>query len=90
MTDGKPSLNSASILFIVQDRLSIEVYKTPSYKSEVNGQIEDFHRTLAEIMRCMKKDGVHIHGTFGEPHERSAYEYKCSFHSDTGWKPIEV
>jgi hypothetical protein len=84
--DNEKSLNSASIKFMMEDELKIKVYKTPPYKSEVNGQIERFHSTLSEIMRCLKADG--IGRNFQELLERSVNEYNHTVHSTTGKKPV--
>lgn len=86
--DNEKSLNSASITFMMEDQLKIKVFKSPSYKSEVNGQVERFHSTLSEIMRCLRLDGTHR--SFEELLERSVYEYNYTIHSTTGKKPIEL
>lgn len=86
--DNERSLNSASIVFMMEDQLKINIFRTPSYRSEANGQVERFHSTLSEIMRCLKTDG--IHRSFEELLERSVYEYNYSIHSTTGKKPIEL
>lgn len=36
--------------------LSIEIYFTPTQKSEVNGQVKGFHSTLIEIYRCVSRE----------------------------------
>lgn len=79
--DNEPSLNSASIMFMMKDDLKINVFTTPSYRSESNGQIERFHSTLAELMRCLKEDGTSRN--FEELLERSVNEYNHSIHSTT-------
>lgn len=86
--DNEKALNSASITFMIQDQLNIEIFKTPPYKSTVNGQVERFHSTLAEIMRCLKTEK--IHRNYEELLDRSVYEYNCSIHSTTGKKPVEL
>lgn len=86
--DNEKSFNSASICFLLQDQLGIEIYKTPPYSSSVNGQVERFHSTLSEIMRCLKTDQTHR--TFEELLDRSVYEYNFSIHSTTKKRPIEV
>lgn len=73
---------------MLKDELKISVYKAPPYKSEINGQIERFHSTIAEIMRCLKVDG--ISRTFEELLERSINEYNHSIHSTTNKKPVEL
>lgn len=86
--DNEKSLNSASITSMMEDELKIKIFKTPPYKSEVNGQIERFHSTLSEIMRCLKTD--EIGRTFEELLERSVNEYNFTVHSTTGKKPVEL
>lgn len=86
--DNEKSLNSATILFMMKDELGIEVFTTPPYKSEANGQIERFHSTLAEILRCLKDEG--ICRNFEELLERSVNEYNHSIHSTIGRKPVDM
>ena len=86
--DNEKSLNSASIKSMMENELKITIYTVPPYKSEVNGQIERFHSTLTEIMRCLKTDGVARN--FEELLERSVNEYNFTIHSTTGKKPIEL
>lgn len=86
--DNEKSLNSASIKFMLTDQLGIELYKAPPYKSTVNGQIERFHSTLSEIMRCLKGDGTHR--GFEELLDRAIYEYNYTVHSVTKKRPLEV
>lgn len=88
VVDNEKSLNSSSINFMVEDQLGIQIFRSPPYKSSVNGQIERFHSTLSEIMRCLKSDGTHR--SFIELLDRSIYEYNSSIHSTTGKKPIEI
>lgn len=73
---------------MMEDELSIRVFRTPPYKSEVNGQIERFHSTLSEIMRCLKSDGNPR--SFEELLERATNEYNFTVHSTTGKKPVEL
>ena len=54
--DNEKSLNSASIQFMIEDQLGINIFKTPPYASKVNGQVERFHSTLSEIMRCLQTE----------------------------------
>lgn len=85
--DNEKAFNSQSIKFMLE-QLQIEVYTAPPYKSTVNGQIERFHSTLSEIMRCLKKEGTERN--FKELLERAVYEYNYSFHSVTKKRPLEV
>lgn len=86
--DNEKALNSKSIMSMMEDGLKIKVFKTPPYKSEVNGQIERFHSTLAEIMRCLNYDRVER--TFEQLLERSVNEYNHTIHSATGKRPVEL
>lgn len=86
--DNEKSLNSASIKSMMQDELKIKIFTVPPYKSEVNGQIERFHSTLSEIMRCLKSENPNR--TFEELLERSVNEYNFTIHSVTGKKPVEL
>ena len=58
--------------------LKINIFTTPSYRSEPNGQIERFHSTLAEIMRCLKEEGTYR--DFDELLERSVNESLYAFY----------
>lgn len=86
--DNEKTLNSASIVFMIRDQLGIEIFKSPPYKSSVNGQIERFHSTLSEIMRCLKKQKGYKN--FEELLDQSVYEYNYSIHSTTGKRPLEI
>lgn len=86
--DNEKTFSSASICFMLQDQLGIEIYKTPPYTSAVNGQVERFHSTLSEIMRCLRTD--RIHRSFLELLDRAVYEYNYSIHSTTKKRPIEA
>lgn len=86
--DNEKSLNSITIIAMMEDELNIRVFKTPPYKSEVNGQIERFHSTLTELMRCINSENNDI--PFEELLERSVKEYNYSVHSTTGKKPVEL
>ena len=54
--DNERALNSAAIKFLLQEQLQAEVYVTQPYNFSSNGQVERFHSTLTEIMRCLKAD----------------------------------
>lgn len=88
VVDNENSLNASTINFMVEDQLGIQIFRSPPYNSSVNGQVERFHSTLSEIMRCLKSDGVHR--SFVELLDRSIYEYNSSVHSTIGKKPIEI
>jgi len=86
--DNEKSLNSASIKFMLTDQLDIELYKSPPYKSTVNGQLERCHSTLFEIIKCLKGDGTHR--CFDKLLDRAIYECNYTVHSFTKKRPLEV
>ena len=83
--DNEKALNSASICFMIE---GVTIHKTPPYTSTSNGQVERFHSTLTEIMRCLKTEN--LHKSFIELLDRAVYEYNCTIHSTTQKKPIEA
>jgi hypothetical protein len=86
--DNEKSLNSAAIRGMMEDQLKIKIFVTPPYKSEVNGQVERFHSTLTEIMRCLKAEGAC--DDFESLLQRAVNEYNHTIHSVTRKKPIEL
>ena len=49
---------------MLENQYCIKLFKIPPYSSSVNGQIERFHSTLSEVMRCLKAEKSHT--TFPE------------------------
>lgn len=88
IVDNEKSFNSATIKFMLEDQLGVELFRTPPYSSFVNGQVERFHSTLSEIMRCLKTRQVHT--SFVELLDRAVYEYNCSIHTATKKRPIDI
>lgn len=86
--DNEKSFNSVSTNHMIENEFGIEIYRTPPYKSSSNGQVERFHSTLQELMRCLKTQKAHR--TFEELIEKSVKEYNLTVHSITGKKPVEV
>lgn len=86
--DNEKSLNSASISFLLQDQMGINVFTTPPYASTVNGQVERFHSTLSEIMRCLKPSNTHE--IFDDLLYKAVKEYNSSIHSTIRKTPIET
>lgn len=86
--DNEKAFNSASIMFMLEDQLKIKVYRTPPYMSNTNGQVERFHSTLSEILRCLKKEN--ISERFEELLDNAVYRYNLTIHSTTKYKPIEL
>uniref|UniRef100_A0A0K8VRD0 RNA-directed DNA polymerase n=1 Tax=Bactrocera latifrons TaxID=174628 RepID=A0A0K8VRD0_BACLA len=85
--DNEKSLNSNSITFLLEDQLRIKIYKIPPHTSTANGQVERFHSTLSEILRCLKSENTER--SFEELLDRAVYEYNYSIQTTTGQKPIE-
>jgi len=73
---------------MMKDQLNITIFRAPPYKSSVNGQIERFHSTLSEIMRCIKTK--QIFNTFEELLNRDVYEYNYTIPSVTKKRPLEI
>lgn len=88
ITDNEKSFNSNAIIFMLENQYNVKVFKIPPYSSSVNGQIERFHSTLSEIMRCLKAENIHT--TFSELLHRSLFEYNNSIHSTINRKPVEA
>jgi len=81
-------LNSASIKFLLQDKLGIKVFSTPPYSSTSNGQIERVHSTLSEIMTCLRKDNSEMQ--FTDILFKAVQENNLSIHSVVGKKPRDI
>lgn len=86
--DNERSFNSQSIRFMLENELGIEIFTAPPYQSEVNGQIERFHSTLSEIMRCSKCEQPDY--SFEELLEISVNKYNHTIHSSTNKKPVDL
>lgn len=85
--DNEPSLKSIEIRGLLNS-LDIEMYFTPSNHSEVNGIVERFHSTLAEIFRCVRNK--HNDLSEKELFLISTSYYNDTIHSVTGMKPKEI
>jgi len=79
--DNEKSLGSGPIMRMLQDQFNIKVYKAPLYNSSADGQIERFHSTLSEIIRCQKAEK--LHSSLNDLIERSVVKYNYSIHSTT-------
>lgn len=86
--DNEKSLNSSVITFMLEDQLGVKIFRTPPYTSTVNGQVERFHSTLSEIMRCLNAEK--LYDSFEELLNNSLNKYNHSVHSTINKKPIEV
>lgn len=85
--DNEPSFRSAEIRGLLES-LGTQTYFTPPNRSEVNGIVERFHSTIAEIYRCIKDQLTDI------PQKQiflaATTHYNSSYHSATKLKPREV
>ncbi|KAH8265713.1 hypothetical protein KR038_010730 [Drosophila bunnanda] len=54
--DNEPSLNSHTILTMLENHFGVSVSNAPPLHSASNGQVERFHSTLVELARCLKID----------------------------------
>lgn len=88
VTDNEKTLKSAAIKFLLQEQLQAKVYTTPLYTSTSNGQVERFHSTLTEIMRCLKQEKTTL--VFEELPFEAVDKYNTSIHSTTQEKPIDI
>jgi len=70
------------------ESLGIKIYRTPSQRSEVNGQVERFHSTFMEIFRCIKEDFKDL--KFKELVSIAVDRYNNSVHSVTNRKPSDI
>lgn len=86
--DNEKSLTSAPITYMLENELNIKIFKVPPYCSKINGQIERFHSTFSEIMRCLKSEK--IHNSFEDLIFKTIYTYNHSVHSVTKRKPVEA
>lgn len=86
--DNEKSFNSKAIIFMMENQFNIKVFRIPPYASTVNGQIERFHSTLSEIMRCLKSEGTHLN--LSELLDKSIFEYNNTVHSTLGKRPVDA
>ena len=85
--DNEPALKSIEVRGMLHDS-GVEMYFTPSNKSEVNGIVERFHSTLSEIYRCIQTK--HEELSQKERFRLSIAYYNNTIHSSTGLKPKEI
>lgn len=67
--------------------LGIQIYRTPTGKSEVNGTVERVHSTILELVRCLQREYSDL--SLKEIVEISVDRYNNTFHSVTRKKPAE-
>lgn len=73
---------------MIENEIGTQIFRTAPYTSCSNGQVERFHSTLQEIMRCLQCEK--IHRSFQELLERAVKEYNFSVHTVTGKRPMEI
>lgn len=85
--DNEPSFRSVEVRGLLES-LNTQTYFTPPNRSEVNGIVERFHSTIAEIFRCIKDRLSDI------PQKQiflaAVTHYNSTYHSATKLKPREV
>lgn len=86
--DNENSFNSNALMFMLENQYNVKVFRIPPYSSSVNGQIERFHSTLSEIMRCLQT--ANVHNTFSDLLHRAIFEYNNLIHSTINRKPVEA
>lgn len=67
---------------------NIEIYKTPTSRSEVNGVVERFHSTLTELYRITKRE--HLSMAANDIIQLAVNKYNDSIHSATQYSPNEI
>lgn len=85
--DNERSLVSPIIIDYLKT-LGVEVYLTPSQRSEVNGTIERVHSTVIEIVRCLQDEYKDL--TTKELINIAVDRYNNSIHSVTQQKPSDI
>lgn len=68
--------------------LGIDVYLTPSQRSEVNGAVERVHSTIIEMIRCLQEEYKDL--TLKELINIAVDRYNNSIHSVTKKKPSDI
>lgn len=68
--------------------LGIQIYLTPSQRSEVNGAIEQVHSTILEVVRCLQNEYREL--SIKELINIAVDRYNDSIHSVTQQKPNEI
>jgi len=68
--------------------LGIEIYFTPTQRSEVNGPVERVHSTIIEIVRCLQEE--YKESSFKELINIAVDRYNNTVHSVTKRKPSDV
>lgn len=86
--DNEKSFNSNVITFMLENKFGIKIFKAPPYSSTSNGQIERFHSTFSEILRCVQAERTH--DTFEELIDLATFKYNHSIHSTIKQKPVET
>lgn len=82
--DNENKFKSEAVKQIL-NRQQISVYHTPIAHSVTNGQIERFHSTLLEIIRCIKTKAKPEHIV-----ELAVIEYNKTIHSVTQKRPCDT
>lgn len=87
VSDNEPAIKSIEVRSYIES-LNIEVYFTPPNHSEINGIVERFHSTIAEIFRCIKDKNRNL--TQRQIFLTALTHYNTTIHTATNLKPREV
>ena len=87
VSDNEPSLKSIEIRGFLED-LNIHSYYTPTNRSEVNGIVERFHSTIAEIFRCVKSKHENLCNK--NLFQLAVSLYNSTIHTAHKMKPCEI
>lgn len=87
VTDNEASFISPIISNYIKT-LGIQLYLTPTQKSEVNGTIERVHSTIIELTRCLRREYPDL--TMKEIINIAVDRYNNTIHSVTKKKPSDV
>lgn len=87
VSDNEPALKSVEVRGLLES-LNIQTYYSPVNHSEVNGIVERFHSTIAEIFRCIKSQ--HENLSPKELFQLAVSHYNNTIHTSHNMKPVEV
>lgn len=86
VSDNERALKSVEIRGLLKS-LNIQSYYTPTNRSQLNGIVERFHSTIAEIFRCIKSR--HEKMSLKELFRLSVSHYNATIHSAHNMRPSE-
>lgn len=87
VTDNERGFISPTVADFIAS-VGIELYRTPTQRSEVNGQVERLHSTLLEMYRCLRREYPQLR--VKELLYITVDRYNNSVHSMTRMKPVDI